>query len=208
MNRTRIVNGQVVKSFVGATALDRMKAELAGLESAAALVPVPGVLSVQDDPPELVLELRSGVNMAQELQDRPQSGAILLARLGTLLSVLQQPSTDGTVLVHGDFGPQNVLVDGSTVTAVVDWEWSAQGACVNDPAWLEWTILMHYPSQADAIAVFYEAYGTLPAWTERHESMLAACRRRLDAAREHGHDQSVTAWEFRLRATESLRDAV
>ena len=208
MNRTRIMNGQVVKSFVGATALERMKAEVAGLESAASLVPVPAVLSVQEHPPELVLELRSGSNMAQQLQDRPQRGPILLARLGTLLAALQRPQTDGTVLVHGDFGPQNVLVDDNTVTAVVDWEWSAQGACVTDPAWLEWTILMHYPSQAAAIAVFYEAYGTLPSWAARHESMLAACRRRHDAAREHGHEQSITAWEFRLKATESLRDAI
>ena len=37
-----------------------------------------------------------------------------------------QPHPTGAVLVHGDYGPNNALLDSdaSAVTAVLDWEWA------------------------------------------------------------------------------------
>jgi aminoglycoside phosphotransferase (APT) family kinase protein len=37
-------------------------------------------------------------------------------------------------LVHGDFNPTNILVDGDEVTAIVDWEWAHSGNPLGDLA--------------------------------------------------------------------------
>lgn len=46
------------------------------------------------------------------------------------------PSRPGVVLVHGDYGPNNTLLDPAArqVTAVLDWEWAHAGDAVEDLA--------------------------------------------------------------------------
>ena len=73
------------------------------------------------------------------------------------------------VLVHGDYGPNNVLLDPAAraVTAVLDWEWAHQGEPVEDLAWCEWIVRMHHPQHALAVDGLFGAYGSAPAWVER-----------------------------------------
>ncbi|WP_240355548.1 phosphotransferase family protein [Mycobacterium bourgelatii] len=46
-----------------------------------------------------------------------------------------QPPPAPAVLVHGDFQLQNLLVDGSRLVAVIDWEWVHVGDAYEDLAW-------------------------------------------------------------------------
>ena len=71
------------------------------------------------------------------------------------------------VLVHGDYGPNNVLLDpvGHQVTAIVDWEWAHAGDPVEDLAWCEWIVRMHHPEHIAAIDALFDAYGFRPAWS-------------------------------------------
>ncbi len=48
----------------------------------------------------------------------------------------------GEVIRHGDFGPNNVLLDSATmtVTALLDWEFSTVGPRIDDLAWCEWIV--------------------------------------------------------------------
>lgn len=45
------------------------------------------------------------------------------------------PEANGEVLVHGDFRVENVLVEGTTVAAVIDWELAHIGSHAEDVAW-------------------------------------------------------------------------
>ncbi|MFN3217801.1 MAG: phosphotransferase family protein [Acidimicrobiales bacterium] len=46
------------------------------------------------------------------------------------------PANEATVLVHGDFKPGNVLLDGDRVTAVLDWETAHLGDPHEDLGWV------------------------------------------------------------------------
>ena len=39
------------------------------------------------------------------------------------------------MIVHGDFGPQNVLIAGDNISALLDWEFAHAGQPVEDLAW-------------------------------------------------------------------------
>jgi aminoglycoside phosphotransferase (APT) family kinase protein len=65
------------------------------------------------------------------------------------------------VLVHGDYGPNDLLLDPAAgrVTAVLGWEWARAGDPVADLAWCEWIVRTHPRAQAAAIGGFWAAYG-------------------------------------------------
>jgi Ser/Thr protein kinase RdoA (MazF antagonist) len=108
-------------------------------------------------------------------------------------------------LVHGDFGPNNILLDPITfeVTAVLDWEWARTGDPIVDIAWCEWIVRMHHQNMLPAISRFFEAYGQMPPWSERHKAMVDQCRRLLDFCRQWD-TSGVALWEQRLRITEEF----
>ena len=69
--------------------------------------------------------------------------------------------------MHGDYGPQNVLLDPAAlqITAVLDWEWAHAEHPVEDIAWCEWIIRMHHPRLVSQLGVFFDAYGgDIPPW--------------------------------------------
>ena len=71
------------------------------------------------------------------------------------------PVDSGAVLVHGDFGPQNMIFDvpTGTVAAVVDWELAQLGEPVTDLAWCEWIVRTHHPRLTAALPHLYDGYG-------------------------------------------------
>jgi Phosphotransferase enzyme family len=123
----------------------------------------------------------------------------------------QQVGADGkdtasAVLVHGDFGPQNVLLDAATreVLVVVDWERAHAGDLVEDLAWCEWIIRMHHPAHVSDLGAFFDAYGRCPAWPTRQRAMIAQCRALLAfCERWQPGGPSVHLWQQRLKITES-----
>jgi aminoglycoside phosphotransferase len=94
----------------------------------------------------------------------------------------------GTVLVHGDFGPNNMLFDPGTfaATAVLDWEWAHPGDPIDDLAWCEWIVRTHHPAEVEALRALFAAYGSRPAWAERQRAALAKCRKMLALPRPEG----------------------
>ncbi|HEY2506939.1 MAG TPA: phosphotransferase [Streptosporangiaceae bacterium] len=105
------------------------------------------------------------------------------------------------ILVHGDYGPNNVLLDASAtqVTAVVDWEWVHVGDSLEDLAWCEFIIRMHHPAEVAELARFYDAYGARPAWPDVHQMIMDRTRWMLQLCErwQPGGEQAA-AWQQRL----------
>jgi aminoglycoside phosphotransferase (APT) family kinase protein len=110
------------------------------------------------------------------------------------------------VLVHGDFGPNNVLLDpqAAAVTAVLDWEWAHCGDPVEDLAWCEWIIRMHHPAETAALGELWAGYGWAPAWAQRQQAMSAQCRALAQfCERWEPGGSGVAQWHRRLAITRS-----
>jgi aminoglycoside phosphotransferase len=196
----------VVKRYEGPDAAVRLDRERRLLTRLRGLVPVPPVLAAAGD--ALELGFMPGTP-GQELMESGHAAEVLRA-CGTVLrrihAVSPPPgSPPGTVLVHGDFGPNNLLVDPETfaVTAVLDWEFSRLGAGVADLAWCEWIVRMHHPGHVGALAHFHTAYGPpVPPWPARRAAMLDRCAELRDFCRrwEPGGN-AVRQWEERTATT-------
>jgi aminoglycoside phosphotransferase (APT) family kinase protein len=77
------------------------------------------------------------------------------------------------VIVHGDFGPQNVLIESDAISALVDWEFAHVGMPVEDLAWAEWIVRMHHPDAVDDLPELLDAAGLGVEWSARHGAMVA-----------------------------------
>ncbi|NEE00021.1 phosphotransferase family protein [Phytoactinopolyspora halotolerans] len=211
-NHTRGDGDVVVKRYEGPDAADRARRERTALRALRCRLPVPDVLNSDGDEGELRMRHVAGIH-GQELIDAGEAGAVLRA-CGALLRGIQEidvaavapdlgPCT-GTVLVHGDFGPNNVLLDPArvAVTAVLDWEWVHGGDAVEDAAWCEWIVRMHHPAHVDALDEFFQAYGTRPAWSRRQDAMVERCRELLQMCHRWDADGAgVQLWRQRLERT-------
>lgn len=101
----------------------------------------------------------------------------------------------GSVLVHGDYGPNNMLFtpDGRAAAAVLDWEWAHAGGGVEDLAWCEWIVRRHLPAHSAALPHLFDGYGACPPWPGRHAAMLAKCRAMLAAPRPEAERATARA---------------
>ena len=211
-NRTTRTGVVVTKVYQGPEAARRCAREAAAMRGLAGRLPVPTVISHGVD--SLRMGLMAGVH-GQELIDAGQADQVLRAcgqmlrrihAIDPALVHVEEPDRVASVLVHGDYGPNNVLLDPAAraVTAVLDWEWAHQGEPVEDLAWCEWIVRMHHPQHALALDELFGAYGSAPAWGERQQAMLAQCRAMLDLCErwQPGGD-SVRQWQHRLAVTES-----
>jgi len=109
------------------------------------------------------------------------------------------------MLVHGDFGPQNMLFDleRDRVTGILDWEFAHRGQAIEDLAWCEWIVRMHHPGQVSLLGEFFGAYGgDIPPWPARRAIMAGRCRSLLDFChhQEPGGPGEVQ-WARRLAVT-------
>jgi Phosphotransferase enzyme family len=167
-NDTRGDDAVVIKRHVGPGAAARRDRERSMLQRLQGVLPVPTIIdSALDLPPHLAPRLAphraldgasddgrslrmshlDGVH-GQELIDDGRGRSVLRSR-GVMLRQLQSipvslvlPEADhaaGAVLVHGDYGPNNMLFDPCTVvvTGLLDWEWAHAGGPIEDLAWCE-----------------------------------------------------------------------
>lgn len=209
-NRT-VGDGAVVrKTYEGPDAGVRLGREHELLSRLRGLLPVPPVLAA--DAGSLTLGFVAGVP-GQELIEAGHAAAVL-ASCGALLRRIQGTGTDaaapgapggGGVLVHGDFGPHNVLLDPVTfrVTAVVDWEFARVGDPVEDLAWCEWIVRTHHAGHRHTLDHFFHAYGgEVPPWPVRRAAMLARCASlRRFCHRWEPDGPGVRLWRERAAAT-------
>jgi aminoglycoside phosphotransferase (APT) family kinase protein len=155
----------VQKTYEGPDAELRLDREYKLLTWLQGRLPVPRVRAA--DVGTLTLGFVLGAH-GQELLDAGHAAAVLGACGELLRPIHETPASvlavgaheARKVLVHGDFGPNNVLLDPVTfqVTAVVDWEFAHLGDPVEDLAWCEWIVRMHHPRHRRALDHFFHAY--------------------------------------------------
>jgi aminoglycoside phosphotransferase (APT) family kinase protein len=217
-NRAVGDGARVVKCYQGLGAAARLQREHAVLDALQGQVPVPMVLGTHDGC--LTMEFVGGVH-GQELLEAGQGGVVLRA-CGSMLRRIQQLDAGEVVtasaghasamqvLVHGDYGPQNVLLDpaGLEITAVLDWEWAHAGDPLEDLAWCEWIVRMHHPRQVSLLGVFFDAYGeAVPPWRDRQACMVDRCQSLLDFChRQEPGGPGETQWAHRLAVTRAWRE--
>ncbi len=207
-NSTRLVRSDAVeKRYEGADRRASARRELACLAQLADRLPVPTVLEVHRATPRVLLRRLPGRH-GQELIDEGYADPVLRLIGRALRELRTIPTTavpelegDGTVLVHGDYGPQNMLFDADamTVTAILDWESAHVGDPIEDLAWAEWIIRMHHQSAIDALDALFSGVGEKPAWHVRHDAMLRRCREILVACETSVHT-GTAQWRQRLDA--------
>jgi len=185
--------------------------ELACLSALGGRLPVAVVVHRDLSIPRLTLGLLPGTHGQDLLTDGHAAGVLRL--VGQTLVALQRirPDTvpglvgEGSVIVHGDFGPQNMLFDleADRVTGVVDWESAHIGSPIEDLAWTEWIIRMHHPDAKDALEELFVAAGQRPSFSERHAAMVHQCEELVAFCVSAGTDSSSAEWRSRLRLTEA-----
>ena len=208
----RLPGGRVEKRYQGLDRAERADREYACLVSLAHRVPVPDVVERDDAIPLLIIREAPGTH-GQDMIDAGRAAEVMRL-LGSLLVNLQQvsPSTvpglagDGPVLVHGDFGPQNVLIDDGRITALVDWEFAHIGQPVEDLAWAEWIVRMHHPDAVDALPELLDASGLGIEWPARHRAMVARCEELMRIAEAAPSADTTDLWRERLQATEQWHE--
>jgi aminoglycoside phosphotransferase (APT) family kinase protein len=132
---------RIHKHYAGVDAAERMHTELDALRTMANLVPTPRVLAV-DERTRTATFARVAGDHGQELIDEGHAAEVLGAAGRMLRRLHGGSASDATVLVHGDYGPQNLLFDADSfeVVAVLDWEFAHRGRPVEDLAWAEWIV--------------------------------------------------------------------
>lgn len=205
-------NGSVVrKVFLGPDAERRRRREVAALQSLRGRLPVPRLLSEDDD--GIVTEFVAGVP-GQEALDAGEADMVL-GLCGQLLRQVQSversavtelglPRRAEDVLVHGDFGPQNIVIDpAGHVVALVDWEWTHVGNPIKDLAWAEWIVRTHHRDLTDHLDSLFDGYGDRPAWEERHAAMIRRCEDMVEFT-SRWELSARELWEDRARAAQQL----
>jgi Ser/Thr protein kinase RdoA (MazF antagonist) len=210
-------NGRTVtKHYLGPDTDQRHRNEVTALSRLAGLVPVPPL--VQDLPDGVVTGFVAGTH-GQELLDQGYAEQVLrlcgqLARQvhavdPALLPELGTPG-EGETLVHGDFGPQNLLIDTDRwqPAALLDWELVRFDDPVQDLAWPEWIIRTHHPHLVSHLDALFDGYGTRPEWPRRQAAMLRTCHWAMDFVRrwDSGEEGAERMWIERIRHTEQFRE--
>jgi aminoglycoside phosphotransferase (APT) family kinase protein len=196
----------VTKQYRGPEAATGCAREAAALAALAGLLPVPRVIAA--GPAFLQTALAPGVH-GQDLIVAGLAGRVLAACGRMLRQIHQLPvpaglsanaSSPGALLVHGDYGPNNVLLDpgANEVTAVLDWEWAHAGDPLEDLAWCEFILRLHHQDDVWALDDFYDSYGSRPAWPDLHDAIIDRCQSMLALCERWEPDGAgVASWTER-----------
>jgi aminoglycoside phosphotransferase (APT) family kinase protein len=214
-NETTAFGDMVIKRYDGPDATARLKREVAILQSLPEYLPLPEILTYDTFENELRMRRIEGRH-GQALLDAGYAMQVLYL-CGELLRQLQNVPVKTVadidldpraVIVHGDFGPQNIIVAPRRwePVALLDWEWTHLGDPVEDLAWAEWIIMTHYAEARDALGELFRGYGTTPPWSMRHSAMITTCERHLRFAEQHKKEEAVALWRQRLQDTANLSE--
>jgi hypothetical protein len=210
-NEVRASGDLVTKTYRGPGASGRQQREELAIRSLAGRLPVATI--VESRPGALVLGKVTG-RPGQEMIDRGH-GDVVMFRLGRLLRDVQAirprflPELDGAgVLVHHDFGPNNVLFaeHDTAVVLLADWEWSTVGSPITDLAWAEFIVRMHHPDHRDCVPALFDGYGRRPAWSERQAAIARRAAALATWVRSHQGAEAAATWEHRSRAIGQWRE--
>ncbi|WP_186331585.1 phosphotransferase family protein [Paenibacillus xylanexedens] len=65
--------------------------------------------------------------------------------------ILSTPDHGEQTLIHGDYGPHNVMLGNDTLF-ILDWEWAGWGNPLFDVSWVVWFVHLHYPDMAKELS--------------------------------------------------------
>ncbi len=212
-NLTRRVTGAaaIEKTYTGSDARTRLRREELCLRLVADVLPVPPVLDKDEARCVLRLGYIAGTPGPDQIEKRfarqvLAAAGSLLARLQTHASPLLMSRLEGvgTVAVHGDFGVQNLLFDAGAVCVVglVDWELAHLGDVLEDVAWAEWIVRMHYPAAIEELDALFIGYGAYPRWSVRQAAMVMQCERLRERCEGEGSADAISMWRARVQTTE------
>ncbi len=209
-NNTTSEDDVVTKTYIGHGADDRFRTEANCLRTLADVLPVPSLLYAADR--RSGLTRMSGVHGKELIEVAELVVPSMVAMAEMLLRIHATPVNHielpgyGNTLIHGDYGPQNLLFSpsGKQVVAVLDWEWAHLGEPIEDLATVEWIVRTHHPNAVEHLLAFFDAYGTRPAWKIRQAAMIERCRRfeRTDPIDRSGRGRRAF-WQERARIVAS-----
>ena len=207
----RLEPNAIEKIYEGPRRWDNARRERACLVRLADTLAVPQIIETDEATPRLLMNAISGRH-GQELIEEGLASAVLglvSAALRDLQAIdpgrVPGLAGAGSVIVHGDFGPQNMLFDAGarSVVAILDWESAHLGDPVEDLAWAEWIIRAHHPQAVDRLDQLFGAIDRTPPWSARHDAMVRQVRDILAYCDASGMEESATVWRQRLSDTES-----
>jgi tRNA A-37 threonylcarbamoyl transferase component Bud32 len=193
----------VVKQYQGVDAADRLRIEVAALARVAGVVPAPDVVEVDPARARAAMRFVPGRH-GQELVDEGHAAQVLVAAGRTLRRL--DEGVPG--FVHGDYGPQNLLLDPGSleVVAVLDWEFAHDGNRIEDLAWVEWIVRLHHADAVQYLPALFEGYAWRPAWALRHAVMLQRCSQLSEICARNGDGAAAEMWRSREVVTRSWRE--
>lgn len=203
--------GLVTKTYRGPDAIERQRREELAIRSVADRLPVATI--VDSKPGVLVMQKVPG----RHGQDRFESGdgEAVLFGIGRLLGEVQAispvffgESRGAGVLVHHDFGPNNVLFSdlNESIVLLADWEWSTVGNPITDLAWAEFIVRMHHPEHQRCLPALFDGYGARPPWRERQAAMAQRAAALETWVRTYRGAQAASMWDRRSRSIQQWRE--
>jgi hypothetical protein len=203
-NVATVLGDLVTKTYRGADAFSRQQREELAIRSVTGLLPVATIVASQ--PGVLVLGKVPGRH-GQDLIDSGEGDAVMFG-LGRLLREVQAISPvffgefhGAGVLVHHDFGPNNVLLaeHDDSIALLADWEWSTVGSPITDLAWAEFIVRMHHAEHQECVPALFDGYGERPAWSARRAAMMDRASALEAWVRSWKGAEAAARWDHRSR---------
>jgi tRNA A-37 threonylcarbamoyl transferase component Bud32 len=210
-NAVTVLGDVVTKTYRGPDAIQRQQREELAISSVADRLPVASI--VDSRPGVLVLDKVPGRH-GQDRIDRGEAETVMFG-LGRLLREVQAISPvffgklhGAGVLVHHDFGPNNVLFadHDDSIALLADWEWSTVGSPITDLAWAEFILRMHHPEHQRCLPALFDGYGARPAWNERQAAMAQRVTTLETWVRSHKGTRAASTWDRRSRSIARWRE--
>jgi hypothetical protein len=210
-NDVTALGSLVTKTYRGPGAIERQQREELALRSLADRL---RVATVVDSRPGVLILSRVPGRHGQERIDRGEGEAVMFG-LGRLLREVQAVRPGffdelggGGVLVHQDFGPNNVLFadHDDSISLLADWEWSTVGSPITDLAWAEFIVRLHHPEHRACIPALFDGYGTRPAWSDRRAAMIERAAALGTWVRSHQGATAASTWDRRRRCIARWRE--
>jgi aminoglycoside phosphotransferase (APT) family kinase protein len=181
-NLTNQVGSTVTKTYTGPEAMARQRAEQHALIRLFGVMPMPELIA--EEPGQLMTRFVPGRHGQDLIEDGYATQ--VLEECGRALralhavdpaTVFDASETAGSVVVHGDFGPNNTLFAEASfaIVAVLDWEFCHRGEPIEDLAWCEWIVRAHHPDAVSALPSLFSSYGWTPPWEVRKTTMRQRC---------------------------------
>lgn len=203
----------VVKTYLGPDCAARQDREDRALRSLAGVLPVPELL--HSVPGTSTTAFVPGIP-AQDAMNAGGAAEVLNA-CGRLLRLVQSVDPrlvyddvgcdGGFVLVHNDFGPNNIVMQTnlSESRLLCDWEWVTIGNRNTDLGWAEFIVRYHHPESVLALSALFDGYGGKPSWGERQEAMALRAVTHRDFVRRWQGLERATTWDDRIAAITSWK---